>query len=60
MISFTSELADGLLMSRNDVKCPVSGLDGESVIQLKTAFGGGKTHSMLALYRMMRSKSHVG
>ena len=28
--------------------------DGEPVIQLKTAFGGGKTHSMLALYHMMR------
>lgn len=32
----------------------VSGLDGEPVIQLKTAFGGGKTHSMLALYHMLR------
>ena len=38
----------------------VSGLDGEPVIQLKTAFGGGKTHSMLALYHMMRSRSRVG
>ena len=37
----------------------VSGLDGEPVIQLKTAFGGGKTHSMLALYHMMRSRSRV-
>jgi predicted AAA+ superfamily ATPase len=32
----------------------VNGKDGEPVIQLKTAFGGGKTHSMLALYHMMR------
>lgn len=30
------------------------GAGGEPVIQLKTAFGGGKTHSMLALYHMMR------
>lgn len=37
----------------------VSGLDGEPVIQLKTAFGGGKTHSMLALYHMMRSRLRV-
>lgn len=29
---------------------------GEPVIQLKTAFGGGKTHSMLALYHLMHSK----
>lgn len=37
----------------------VAGLDGEPVIQLKTAFGGGKTHSMLALYHMMRSRKRV-
>lgn len=34
----------------------VNGKDGEPVIQLKTAFGGGKTHSMLALYHIMRGK----
>ena len=34
----------------------LNGKDGEPVIQLKTAFGGGKTHSMLALYHMMRGK----
>lgn len=33
--------------------------DGEPVIQLKTAFGGGKTHSMLALYHMMRGRVTV-
>ncbi|NLD52855.1 MAG: ATP-binding protein, partial [Clostridiales bacterium] len=32
------------------------GAGGEPVIQLKTAFGGGKTHSMLALYHMMRGQ----
>lgn len=31
--------------------------DGEPVIQLKTAFGGGKTHSMLALYHLVRGKA---
>lgn len=35
----------------------VSGKDGEPVIQLKTAFGGGKTHSMLALYHLLRGKT---
>lgn len=30
------------------------GRDGEPVLQLKTAFGGGKTHSLLALYHMAR------
>lgn len=37
----------------------VTGKDGEPVIQLKTAFGGGKTHSMLALYHMMRGRVSV-
>lgn len=36
-----------------------SGKGGEPVIQLKTAFGGGKTHSMLALYHMFRAKVPV-
>ena len=30
----------------------ITGQGGEPVIQLKTAFGGGKTHSMLALYHI--------
>jgi hypothetical protein len=37
----------------------VCGKDGEPVIQLKTAFGGGKTHSMLALYHLMRGQVSV-
>ena len=37
----------------------VSGKDGEPVIQLKTAFGGGKTHSMLALYHLLRGTVSV-
>ncbi len=32
----------------------LSGQGGEPVIQLKTAFGGGKTHSLLALYHLAR------
>lgn len=32
----------------------IGGQDGEPVIQLKTTFGGGKTHSMLALYHIVR------
>jgi hypothetical protein len=37
----------------------VSGRGGEPVIQLKTAFGGGKTHSMLALFHLMRSGTPI-
>lgn len=32
----------------------ISGKGGEPVIQLKTAFGGGKTHTELALYHIVR------
>ncbi len=38
----------------------VSGLDGDPVIQLKTSFGGGKTHSMLALYHLLRNPDKTG
>ncbi|MXV82112.1 ATP-binding protein [Candidatus Poribacteria bacterium] len=31
----------------------ITGKDGEPIVQLKTAFGGGKTHSMLALYHLL-------
>lgn len=32
----------------------INGVGGEPVVQLKTAFGGGKTHTMLALYHLLR------
>jgi predicted AAA+ superfamily ATPase len=32
-------------------------INGEPVTQLKTAFGGGKTHSMLALYHLFNGKN---
>ncbi|MFC1697104.1 ATP-binding protein [Nanoarchaeota archaeon] len=31
-------------------------INGDPVIQLKTAFGGGKTHTMLALYHLFKEK----
>lgn len=31
--------------------------DGDPVVELKTAFGGGKTHSMLAVYHLMRNSN---
>ena len=37
----------------------LSGQGGEPVLQLKTAFGGGKTHSMLALYHLMRGRFNI-
>ena len=35
----------------------ICGKGGEPVIQLKTAFGGGKTHSLLALYHLLRGRA---
>lgn len=38
----------------------MAGLGGEPVIQLQTSFGGGKTHSMLAVYHLVdRDKGKV-
>lgn len=51
--TFVTEGMKGLLVQA--VK-RVTGKDGEPVIQLKTAFGGGKTHSMLALYHLLRGR----
>ena len=38
----------------------IGGRGGEPVIQLKTAFGGGKTHSLLALYHLLRGRTAPG
>ena len=35
----------------------LTGNGGEPIVQLKTAFGGGKTHSMLALYHLFSGKA---
>lgn len=33
----------------------LSGLGGDGVLHIETAFGGGKTHSLIALYHLFRS-----
>ncbi len=38
----------------------ITGIGGEPVIQLKTSFGGGKTHSMLALYHLFNGQLRDG
>lgn len=35
------------------------GRGGEPVVQLKTTFGGGKTHSMLALYHLLSGDTQI-
>ena len=37
----------------------LAGLGGVPVVQLKTAFGGGKTHTMLALYHLARAGANA-
>lgn len=49
--TYVTEGMKGLLVQALKRVC---GRDGDPVIQLKTAFGGGKTHSMLALYHLLR------
>ena len=46
-------ITDGMRGLMMDALRRVTGGDGAAVIQVKTAFGGGKTHSMLALYHLM-------
>jgi len=36
----------------------LTGIGGDPVVQLQTNFGGGKTHSMLALYHMFSGTPH--
>ncbi|MBS3947521.1 MAG: DUF499 domain-containing protein [Dethiobacter sp.] len=38
----------------------LSGDGGDPVVQLQTNFGGGKTHSMLALYHLFSGRDHTG
>ncbi len=50
---FTQGLSDLLLCALRRLNCDKK---GEPVIELHTNFGGGKTHSMLALYHMFSGK----
>ncbi len=54
-------LTDGLTKLLIDVMQRLSG-SGKSdpVIQLQTAFGGGKTHTLLALYHLLKKPNEVG
>ena len=49
-------LTDGLKQLLVQVSRRVSNGKGEPVIQLKTSFGGGKTHSLLALYHLLSGR----
>jgi hypothetical protein len=42
-----------------DVLTALGGGAGDRVLQLRTPFGGGKTHSMLAMYHLMKSRDAI-
>lgn len=45
-------LTDGIVSLLSNAIQRVNGSGGDPVVQLQTVFGGGKTHSMLALYHL--------
>ena len=50
-------ITEGLRWLLDSLARRLSGKGGEPVIQLQTAFGGGKTHSLLAVYHLATSKT---
>ena len=49
-------LTYGMQMLLRSVAERLAGLGGEPVMQLQTAFGGGKTHSLLAVYHLAQGQ----
>ena len=49
-------ITQGMRLLLTQVAQRLSGKGGEPVVQLQTAFGGGKTHTMLAVYHMATRK----
>ncbi|MBY0308793.1 MAG: DUF499 domain-containing protein, partial [Phycisphaerales bacterium] len=43
-----------------DVMRVLAGGSGDQVLQLRTPFGGGKTHTLLALYHLARGRDRIG
>ena len=48
-------ITEGMGLLLDSVVKRVSGKGGDPVIQLQTAFGGGKTHAILAVYHLAKS-----
>ncbi|MBF0340191.1 MAG: ATP-binding protein [Magnetococcales bacterium] len=49
-------ITEGMRMLLDSVVKRLSGKGGDPVIQLQTAFGGGKTHTMLSVYHLAGGK----
>ena len=53
-------ITEGMRLLLTQVAQRLNGKGGEPVIQLQTAFGGGKTHTMLAVYHLATRKCALG
>ncbi len=53
-------ITEGMGRLLSQVALRLNGKGGEPVIQLQTAFGGGKTHTMLAVYHMASRQCALG
>src|SRR4029077_15437309 len=49
-------ITEGMGLLLTQVAQRLGGKGGEPVVQLQTAFGGGKTHTMLAVYHLATRK----
>jgi hypothetical protein len=53
-------ITEGMRLLLIQVAQRLCGRGGEPVIQLQTAFGGGKTHTLLAVYHLAKRKCALG
>src|SRR5687767_10003271 len=53
-------ITEGMRLLLIQVAQRLNGKGGEPVVQLQTAFGGGKTHTMLAVYHLVTRKCALG
>ena len=53
-------ITEGMARLLTQVAQRLNGKGGEPVIQLQTAFGGGKTHTLLAVYHLASRKCALG
>ena len=52
-------ITEGMSLLLKNVMMRLNGKGGEPVIQLKTSFGGGKTHSMIAVYHLAKRQCNL-
>lgn len=56
----TTYLTDDLKRLLSDVFAALGGKNVDRVLQLRTPFGGGKTHALAAMYHLAGSRSELG